>query len=109
MTHRSRGAGFTEPNNDYHLLPVTEKQLRYANAIARESALEIPVEAHKDRHSMSVWISEHRRRDVSPFSAYPTGKQVSFAERISRAKRRPIPHDCFRDKKKMSAWIDQNK
>lgn len=109
MTQQARYAALNGPNNDYHLLPVTDRQMRYARAIAEQSALEIPVEAQRDRRLLSDWISAHKPRGSSKFDNYPTGKQVAFAERISRSKRRPIPSECFRDKKMMSRWIDQNK
>ncbi|WP_170382113.1 hypothetical protein [Ruegeria atlantica] len=109
MAQYSRNSALSGPSNDYHLLPVTDRQMRYARAIAEQSALEIPVEARRDRKSMSAWISAHKPHDPSPFSNYPSGKQVAFAERISRSKRRPIPSECFRDKHAMSAWIDHNK
>ncbi|WP_170467330.1 hypothetical protein [Ruegeria arenilitoris] len=109
MSYQARDAALSGPSNDYHLLPVTDRQMRYARAIAQQSALEIPVEAQRDRRSMSAWISAHKPVDPSPFANYPTGKQVAFAERISRTKRRPIPSECFRDKQAMSLWIDHNK
>ncbi|MBO9445852.1 hypothetical protein [Ruegeria sp. R14_0] len=109
MSNQARNAELNGPTNDYHLLPVTDRQMRYARAIAQQSALEIPVEAQRDRRSMSAWISAHKPVDPSPFANYPTGKQVAFAERISRTKRRPIPSECFRDKRAMSLWIDHNK
>ncbi len=109
MAQYSRNSALGGPSNDYHLLPVTDRQMRYARAIAEQSALEIPVEAQRDRRSMSDWISAHKPHDPSPFANYPTGKQVAYAERISRSKRRPIPSECFRDKHAMSQWIDHNK
>ncbi|WP_171209219.1 MULTISPECIES: hypothetical protein [unclassified Ruegeria] len=109
MTNAARQSWFDAPSNDYHLLPVTDRQMRYARAIAERSALDIPVEAQRDRKSMSAWISAHKPEDTSPFANYPTGKQIAFAERISRSKRRPIPAECFKDKQLMSRWIDQNK
>ncbi|WP_171101640.1 hypothetical protein [Ruegeria sp. HKCCD7255] len=109
MTNAARQSWFDAPSNDYHLLPVTDRQMRYARAIAEKSALDIPVEAQRDRNSMSAWISAHKPEDTSPFANYPTGKQIAFAERISRSKRRPIPAECFKDKQLMSRWIDQNK
>lgn len=109
MAHTTRESVLGGPTNDYHLLPVTDRQMRYARAIAQQSALEIPIEAQRDRMSMSAWISAHKSVDTSPFANYPTGKQVAFAERISRTKRRPIPSECFRDKHAMSLWIDHNK
>ncbi len=109
MTNAAYQSWFDTPSNDYHLMPVTDRQLRYARAIAKKSELEIPVEAQRDRKSMSDWISAHKPSDPSPFADYPTGKQVAFAERISRSKRRPIPSECFRNKRMMSKWIDDNK
>ncbi|WP_170411558.1 hypothetical protein [Ruegeria atlantica] len=109
MSYQARNSAMDGPSNDYHLLPVTDRQMRYARALAQQSALEIPVEAQRDRRSMSAWISAHKPADPSPFANYPTGKQVAFAERISRSKRRPIPSECFRDKHAMSLWIDHNK
>ncbi|KIC45086.1 hypothetical protein RA28_11400 [Ruegeria sp. ANG-S4] len=109
MTNAARQSWFDAPSNDYHMLPVTDRQMRYARAIAEKSAMEIPVEAQRDRKALSDWISAHKPRDPSPFANYPTGKQVAFAERISRTKRRPIPAECFRDKQMMSQWIDRNK
>ncbi|WP_299949344.1 hypothetical protein [uncultured Ruegeria sp.] len=109
MAQNIRKSAYGDPSNDYHLLPVTDRQMRYARAIAQQTALEIPVEARHDRKSLSDWISAHKPQDPSPFANYPTGKQVAFAERISRSKRRPIPSECFRDKQMMSRWIDQNK
>ncbi|MEW2919015.1 hypothetical protein AB1A64_18265 [Ruegeria sp. ANG10] len=109
MAQNLRNSAPSGPSNDYHLLPVTDRQMRYARAIAEQSALEIPVEAQRDRQSMSAWISAHKPHDPSPFANYPSGKQVAFAERISRSKHRPIPSECFRDKHAMSLWIDHNK
>ncbi|WP_170789521.1 hypothetical protein [Ruegeria lacuscaerulensis] len=109
MANAARQSWYDAPSNDYHMLPVTDRQMRYARAIAQQSALEIPVEAQRDRRAMSQWISAHKQDDPSPFANYPTGKQVAFAERISRSKRRPIPSECFRDKQMMSRWIDTNK
>lgn len=109
MAQHLRNLALNGPSNDYHLLPVTDRQMHYARTIAEQSALEIPVEAQRDRRSMSAWISAHKPHDPSPFASYPSGKQVAYAERISRSKRRPIPSECFRDKHAMSLWIDHNK
>lgn len=109
MTNAARQSWYDASSNDYHMLPVTDRQMRYARAIAQQSALEIPVEAQRDRRALSNWISAHKPSATSQFDNYPTGKQVAFAERISRCKRRPIPSECFRDKQMMSRWIDQNK
>lgn len=109
MAQHIRSSALGEPSNDYHLLPVTDRQMRYARAIAEQSALEIPVDVQRDRKMLSDWISAHKPRVTSQFDNYPTGKQVAFAERISRSKRRPIPSECFHDKRMMSRWIDQNK
>lgn len=97
------------PINDYHILPVTERQMRFAQALAKRSSLELPDEIRRDRRAMSAWIDANRPRDTSPFSDYPTGRQVAFAERIARLRRRSVPPECFRDKARMSDWIDRNR
>ena len=94
--------------NDYHHLPVSEKQLRYARSIASRASVDLPVDVLEDRRALSAWIDRHKR-PVSKFDAYPSSKQVAFAERIARIKRRDIPRECFRDKSLMSRWIDGNK
>lgn len=100
------------PSNDYHFLPATEKQLRYARDIAARRALELPSEVQQDRRTLSSWIEAHRSRTNTPtpsFSNYPSSKQVAFAERIAQFKRRKVPQECFRDRQLMSRWIDCNK
>ena len=109
MNNAVRQSWYDAPSNDYHMVPVTDRQMHYARAIAEKSALRIPVEAQRDYSSLSDWISAHKQSDPSPFANYPTGKQIAFAEFISRSKRRPIPSECFRDKQMMSRWIDRNK
>ena len=96
-------------SNDYHRLPVTEKQIRFARQIAEGTGATLPPEVQSDRHKLSSWIDEHRAvMAKSRFSRYPTSKQVAFAERIARLKRREVPQECFRDRSMMSRWIDSN-
>lgn len=99
------------PTNDYHHLPVSDKQLRYARDIAARGAVDLPGDVLEDRRALSAWIDRHKRaaHPVSRFDAYPSSKQVAFAERIARIKRRAVPPECFRDKTLMSRWIDCNK
>ena len=97
------------PTNDYHMIPVTEKQLRFARQIARRSAVTLPDEVQQDRRALSTWIDRHKpKQSASPYSRYPSSRQVAFAERIARIKRREVPRECFRDKALMSRWIDHN-
>ncbi|MEX0283975.1 MAG: hypothetical protein AB3N23_05135 [Paracoccaceae bacterium] len=93
--------------NDYHRLPASEKQLRYARSIAAKSSVDLPSDVLEDRRALSAWIDRNKR--TSRFDAYPSSKQVAFAERIARIKRRDIPHACFKDRSLMSRWIDTNK
>ncbi|TYB90074.1 hypothetical protein [Oceaniovalibus sp. ACAM 378] len=96
-------------SNDYHRLPVTEKQIRYARQIAQGTGATLPGEVQSDRRALSNWIDEHRAiLAKSKFSNYPSSKQVAFAERIARIKRREVPPECFRDRVMMSRWIDSN-
>jgi hypothetical protein len=103
---------YASSSNDYHHLPVSDKQLRFARAIAARAALAVPPEAQADRRAMSAWIDAHRpkRPAATPdFSRYPSSRQVAFAERIARIKRRHVPRECFRDMGLMSRWIDSNR
>lgn len=94
--------------NDYHRLPASEKQLRYARSIAAKLSADLPGDVLEDRRALSAWIDRHKA-PRSRFDAYPSSKQVAFAERIARIKRRDIPQECFRDRGLMSRWIDSNK
>jgi len=96
-------------SNDYHQLPVTEKQLMFARQIAQRSGITLPVDVQHDREALSEWISAHRNwPQGGQLSNYPSSKQVAFAERIARLKRRKVPYECFRDRGLMSKWIDHN-
>lgn len=100
---------FEAASNDYHQLPASEKQLRFARALATRTATVLPYEVQTDRKRLSDWIDEVKRRaPVSRFANYPTSKQVAFAERLARIKRRDIPRECFQDRGLMSKWIDHN-
>ncbi|MCK0104312.1 hypothetical protein [Pseudohalocynthiibacter sp. F2068] len=95
--------------NDYHKIPVTEKQLRFARQIAERASLVLPWEVQQDRRALSTWIDRHLQKPKkTEFSRYPSSKQVAYAERIARLKRRDVPRECFHDKTMMSRWIDSN-
>jgi len=99
-------------SNDYHQLPVSNKQLRFARAIAARAALDLPSDVLQDRRAMSAWIDAHAHRQTRSgpdFSRYPSSRQVAFAERIARIKRRQVPRECFQDMGLMSRWIDSNR
>jgi hypothetical protein len=100
-----------EDSNDYHRLPVSEKQLRFARQIAAQKRIEVPDAALADRARLSEWIDRNKARTTSPsrFANYPSSKQVAFAERLARVKRRAVPEECFKDRKLMSRWIDSNR
>ena len=44
---------------DCHVIPPTEKQLKYAVAIARELSLPLPPEVLQYREAMAVFLSAH--------------------------------------------------
>lgn len=102
-------SGDAVSTNDYHRLPASEKQLRFAAALAERSALDLPAEVRADRRALSAWIDAHRARVPPGASAGPSSRQVAFAERIARIKRRQVPPECFRDRLSLSRWIDSNK
>ncbi|MCR9127635.1 MAG: hypothetical protein NXH82_16155 [Rhodobacteraceae bacterium] len=96
-------------SNDYHLLPVSEKQLSFARQIAARTSRELPDDVLLDRTRLSRWIDQHKdKRPGGRFANYPSSKQVAFAERIARQKRQAVPQACFRDRALMSRWIDSN-
>ncbi len=96
-------------SNDYHLVPVTKKQLNYARQISQRTGVVLPWQVQQSRFSLSRWIDANRlRKPAGAFANYPSSKQVGFAERIARMKRREIPQECFRDRTMMSKWIDAN-
>lgn len=97
-------------NNDYHILPATQKQLQFANHIAQRTRTTLPDGVKSDRRKLSRWIDEHKpRARQSRFSEYPSSKQVAFAERLARLRHHDVPHACFRDRTLMSKWIDSHK
>lgn len=94
-------------SNDYHRVPASAKQVKYARQISAKARIPIPEAALDDRQQLSDWIDAHHGR-VNRFSNYPSSKQVAFAERIARIKRRSVPDECFRDRTMLSRWIDSN-
>ncbi|MFE3838430.1 hypothetical protein [Pseudogemmobacter sonorensis] len=89
-------------------LPVTERQLSYARALALKNRVLLPWEVQQDRRSLSHWIDTQAR--LAPVDdGRPSSKQVAFAERLARIKRRAVPDECFRDRQLLSRWIDCNK
>ncbi len=100
-----------EGSNDYHRLPVSEKQVRFARQIAAQKRIAVPDAALSDRARLSEWIEANKAQTASPsrFAGYPSSKQVAFAERLARTKRRAVPEECFKDRKLMSHWIDSNR
>lgn len=104
------------PTHDYHQIPVSEKQLRFARQIAARTAQELPAEVQQDRRAISAWIDAHRPKTDraktdrgGDISRSASSRQVAFAERIARIKRRDVPRECFRDMGLMSRWIDCNR
>jgi len=99
----------SSPTNDYHQVPVTEKQLTFARQISARSGVVLPWEVQQNRYALSRWIDANKvAKPIGQFSNYPSSKQVGFAERIARVKRREVPQECFRDRAMMSKWIDAN-
>lgn len=100
----------SESSNDYHLIPVTERQLSFARAIAQRTGQTLPLDVCQDRRALSDWINRHKAvPQAGRFANYASSKQVAFAERIARLKRRTVPDECFRDRNLMSKWIDHNR
>jgi len=110
MSAVQHAAPASSSSNDYHQVPITEKQLAYARQIAQRSGVVLPWEAQRDRYALSRWIDRHKlAKPTGQFANYPSSKQVGFAERIARMKRREVPQECFKDRIMMSKWIDANR
>jgi len=110
MSAIQQAAVAPSPSNDYHQVPITEKQLTFARQISVRSGVVLPWEVQQNRYALSRWIDANKvAKPTGQFSNYPSSKQVGFAERIARIKRCEVPHECFRDRTMMSKWIDANR
>ena len=78
----------------------SEKQLSFAEKIAREAGIELPGEARTDPKACSAFIDKHAR---------PSEKQLSFAEKIAREAGIELPGEARTDPKACSAFIDAHK
>ena len=109
MSANQQTASKSSSTNDYHYVPITEKQLTYARQIAQRAGVVLPWDAQCDRYALSRWIDRNKvARPAGKLANYPSSKQVGFAERIARMKRSEVPQECFRDRTLMSKWIDAN-
>jgi len=105
-----QGAVAAHAHQEHPVLPATQKQMHYAEALSAKIGIELPKGIANDRSALSAWIDTHKPKPIEGrFADYPSSKQVAFAERIARLKHREIPQQCFRDKVMMSRWIDGNK
>ena len=91
------------------VIPVTQRQLAYARALALRNQVVLPWETQQDRRALSRWIEAQAALPAADNGNRPTSKQVAFAERLARIKRRAVPDECFRDRGMMSRWIDCNR
>jgi len=64
---------------DYHILPATEKQQRFARQIAERSKAELPSDILGDRQRLSAWIDANKvKQEESKYARYPSSKQVKL-------------------------------
>lgn len=91
------------------VIPVTQRQLAYARALALRNQTILPWEIQQDRRALSRWIEAQAALQPADNGNRPSSKQVAFAERLARLKRRAVPEECFRDRQLMSRWIDCNR
>lgn len=69
----AEGSSTASSSNDYHVLPPSEKQIRFAQQIEKGSNIALPVDALKDRQRISSWIDAHKKGvPSSRFSNYPS-------------------------------------
>ena len=98
----------TDEKEDRKTLPITAKQLAFAQKLAIKNGAVLPWEVQQSRATLSAWI-ERQSKAPALQDPRPTSKQVAFAERIAKLKRRSVPDECYRDRGLMSRWIDSNK
>lgn len=98
----------TDEKEDRKTLPITAKQLAYAQKLAMKNGAVLPWDVQQSRATLSAWI-EKQSKAPALLDPRPTSKQVAFAERIAKIKRRSVPDECFRDRGLLSRWIDTNK
>ncbi|NPD15104.1 hypothetical protein HOY34_07800 [Xinfangfangia sp. D13-10-4-6] len=91
------------------VLPVTAKQVAYAQKLALRNQVILPWDAQQDRQSLSRWIETQAAVRPAERFNHPSSKQVAFAERLARIKRKTVPNACFRDREMMSRWLDSNR
>jgi len=96
--------------------PPTEKQVAFAQRLASEKGLQIPMEAMENSMSMSSFIESALGEgndqqfnggtygDMEPRP--PTEKQVAFAQRLASEKGLQIPMEAMENSMSMSSFIE---
>jgi len=91
-------------NDDYASEPPTEKQMKFAERLAKERGEIIPKEALISKTSMTSYIDELLQTTIA---ISPTEKQVSFAKRLSLERNVDIPEEAFKSSIIMSKFIEK--
>ncbi|MCW3782979.1 DNA topoisomerase [Defluviimonas salinarum] len=83
--------------------PPSEKQIAFAERIARETGKEIPAEARASGRALSAWID-----GVKPSSGPrpPSEKQLAFARKLAEENGARLPVAAETDGRQCSAFID---
>ena len=57
--------------NDYHQLPASEKQIRFARSLAAKAGTTLPDEVQLDRRQISAWIDAQQAKSAkaNPFDS----------------------------------------
>lgn len=95
----------SEVKTEFHL-PVTPKQIVFAQSLAFKNGVILPWDVQQDRTRLSQWIDTQSK---ASHNNLPSSKQVAFAERIARIRRISVPDEAFRDRGLLSRWITSHK
>ena len=80
--------------------PPSEKQIAYAESIAKQTGKPIPESARASAAAMSRWLDGQRSKRP------PSEKQIEFAKSIAARKKITIPEAALRSAPALSKWID---
>ena len=82
--------------------PPSEKQIRYAQTLAQQVALELPPRAATDSMECSAFI------DMALAKVPPSPRQVEFAKSIAQQANIDLPEYALTSSKAISAYIEAN-
>ena len=77
----------------------TEKQLEFAQKLAKELNLNLSEEIKNNRAMLSRWIDQNKP---------PTKKQLEFAQKLAKELNLDLDENIMKNQKKLENWIKNN-